>query len=198
MANPNLTPEVQAALAAINTATAQLAVALGASTAPVVPAGPWFIPTDAEKAAFVQANAVSAIDLEGYTGGVNTAQKAIAPLAGDAKFDEAKLLNYAKFGYRADGVRMSWTKADLAGARALCGRIEAANSPQEADNVIGRAGSLNPKVAQFLTLCGATQGGLFMPFTLISGPLDASSTVVDAAGFLTNQSQPGGPGPSGQ
>jgi hypothetical protein len=205
MSNPNLTPEVQSALNAINAATAQLAVALGASTAPVVPTSPWFLPTDAEKVAFTQANAVSAVDLEGYPGQskdgtwpTNTAQKAIAPLSGTDKLDEGKLLAYAKFGYRADGVRMSWASSALAGARALCSRIEAAASPQEADNVIGRAGSVAPKVAQYLILNNATQGGLFAPFMLILGSLDSNSVVTDAAAFITNTTQPGGPGPSGQ
>ena len=204
MANA-LTPEVQNALKALNDASAQLAVALGASTAPAVPASPWFQPTDAEKAVFVQANAVSAADLGGYPGQnadgswpVNTAQKAIAPLSGTDVFDEVKLLAYAKFGYNSKGVRMSWTKQSLVGARSFCARIEAANSPQEADAVINGAGKLNPKVAQYLVLMAATQGGLFQPFTLITGNLDANSSVADAAAFVTNTPQAGGPGPSGQ
>ena len=196
----SLDPKVQAALNTLTAAANDLAVALGASTAPVVPAAPWFKPTDAEKAEFAKANAVSLIDLDGYLGAnpdgswpVNTAQKAITPLAD--KTDEAAILNYAKFGYNANGVRMTWTKQGLIAARAMCDRLEAATTPAQAENVISGAGSLNPKTAQFLVMCYAITGGLFQPFRLTSGSLDGNSSVADASAFITAAPQAGGPGP---
>ena len=97
----------------------------------------WYRPTDAETQAFSTAHGVSVTDLAGYPGQspdgtwqTNTAQKPIAAVTDVA--DEAQLLSYASFGYRSDGHRNQWDKAELTWARGISDQLSLAQSPQAA------------------------------------------------------------------
>lgn len=187
--------------AKIRQAAALLAEGLG-DTVPAVVAGPWYIPTEAEKEAFAKANAVSLTDLDGYPGQnadgtfpKNTAQTKIAAVA-DAT-DAASLLAYAKHGYRGDGTRTNWTKAGLVAARAKCYQLDhlSPDTPASADVVIAGAGNLAPQTAQYLVMLAAIVGDSpFMTPHLMTGSLDGTSDVVAANAYLTTSGGAAGPG----